>query len=131
MKIPAKSDDAVRTGLALARVWPGRLSADAIASSEGLPWRFVQQILGDLRRAGLVQSRRGPLGGYVLTRAPEEIEIATVLAAVESPLVEPARSPSGREPVGTLWCEVADATHRVLQNCSLGSLLTRGEYDRA
>jgi Rrf2 family protein len=123
MKIPAKSDDAVRAAVALARVWPGQMTADAIATNEELPWRFVQQILSDLRRAGLVQSRRGPHGGYALTRAPDRIDIASVLAAVKSPLVNSACVKNASEPVGSLWSEVSAAAQQILRNRSLGALV--------
>lgn len=57
-----------------------------IASRQRIPARFLEQILLDLKRAGLVESKRGPLGGFRLTRPPAEIPLGEVLRAVEGPL---------------------------------------------
>lgn len=57
-----------------------------IAERQSIPARFLEQIFQDLRRAGLVSSKRGPRGGYQLTRAPAEISLADVFGALEGPL---------------------------------------------
>jgi Rrf2 family iron-sulfur cluster assembly transcriptional regulator len=54
-----------------------------IAERQRIPARFLEQIFQDLRRAGLVSSKRGPRGGYQLTRAPREISLGDVLRAIE------------------------------------------------
>jgi len=57
-----------------------------IAERQNIPARFLEQIFQDLRRAGLVSSKRGPRGGYQLTRAAREITLADILRALEGPL---------------------------------------------
>lgn len=57
-----------------------------IAERQGIPPRFLEQIFQDLRRAGLVSSKRGPRGGYHLTRAAREISVGEIVRAVEGPL---------------------------------------------
>jgi len=57
-----------------------------IASRQRIPARFLEQILLDLKRAGLVESKRGPLGGFRLTRSPAEIPLGEILRVVEGPL---------------------------------------------
>ena len=57
-----------------------------IAERQGVPPRFLEQIFQDLRRAGLVSSKRGPRGGYQLTRLPAEISVGDILAALEGGL---------------------------------------------
>ena len=62
--------------------------AKEIAEVQKIPLRFLEQILQDLRRAGLIEARRGPRGGYALARPPAEISMADVLRAVRGPLEE-------------------------------------------
>jgi Rrf2 family protein len=62
------------------------VTADQIAQAQGIPANFLENILRDLRRGGIVESRRGQQGGYVLARPAEEISIADVIRTVEGPL---------------------------------------------
>lgn len=69
-----------------------------IGSRQGIPARYLEQIFQRLRRAGLVTSKRGPGGGYLLARPPAEITLRAVVEAVEGPLAEGlvAAAPGGR-----------------------------------
>ena len=71
MRISAKADYAVRAAVQLAASADGPTKGDAIAQSQGIPLKFLENILGDLRQAGLVRSQRGSDGGYWLNRPPE------------------------------------------------------------
>ena len=71
MFIPARTDNAVRASVALARAWPAMVKASELSAREGLPLQFLENILGDLRKGGLVCSRRGFHGGYGLARPPD------------------------------------------------------------
>lgn len=62
------------------------LSSSEIAQRQRVPEPFLNQILRKLRRAGLVRSKRGPGGGYLLNRQPEEITLAQVITALEGPI---------------------------------------------
>lgn len=64
----------------------------AIGRRQQIPYRFLEQIFARLRSAGLIQGKRGPGGGYVLTRAPESITLREILEAVEGPLEAEATS---------------------------------------
>jgi Rrf2 family protein len=73
--------------LDLARNWgKGPVLLRRIATSEHLPPRYLEQILGTLRSAGLVSAVRGPRGGYTLARAPEEISMGEIVYALEGEL---------------------------------------------
>lgn len=63
------------------------MKAEAIATVQEIPHKFLEGILGDLRRAGLVTSRRGGSGGYQLARQPAAITVADVIRAVDGPIV--------------------------------------------
>ena len=86
MHITARGDYAVRAAVELAAAGGETLRVSDIAAAQGIPPRFLENILLALRRAGVVQSRRGAEGGFRLAHPPESITIATVLRAVEGPL---------------------------------------------
>lgn len=87
MYISARVDYAVRSLLVLAAA-DEPMRGEAIAAAQDLPTKVVENTLVDLRRAGLVQSRRGPSGGYRLGRPANEIAIADVIRTLEGPLAE-------------------------------------------
>ena len=87
MRISAKADYAVRAAAELAAApGGGPVKGEHLASAQGIPPKFLENILADLRNAGLVRTRRGAEGGYALTRAAGEISVADVMRAVEGPL---------------------------------------------
>src|SRR3954451_5896954 len=88
MRVSAKADYAVRAAAELARASSeGRpVKGERVAEAQGIPLNFLENILGDLRQAGIVRSQRGPEGGYWLARDATEISVAAVLRAVEGPL---------------------------------------------
>ncbi|KAB2976783.1 MULTISPECIES: RrF2 family transcriptional regulator [unclassified Streptomyces] len=87
MHISAKADYAARALLELAREPSRPLTCEAIASSQGVPFRFLKSVVGDLRRAGLVRSQRGCEGGYWLGRPADEITLLDVSRAVDGELI--------------------------------------------
>ena len=88
MRVSAKADYAVRATVELARAHEDGepIKGDRIAVAQGIPIRFLENILGELRQQGLVHSRRGQEGGYWLARKPDDITLAEVIRAVEGPL---------------------------------------------
>lgn len=88
MHVTAKSDYAVRAMLILAAHEPELVKIDTIVETQSMPRKFVEAILGDLRRANLVRSQRGAEGGYGLAKPASEIPIAAIIRAVDGPLAE-------------------------------------------
>jgi Rrf2 family protein len=88
VQISAKVDYAVRALLALTLDPAGRVSGAALAEAQGLPSKFLEGILAELRRASIVVSSRGSEGGYRLARPANEITIADVMRAIDGPLAE-------------------------------------------
>jgi Rrf2 family protein len=86
MRLSAKADYALRASLELASAGEGHVKAEALARAQSIPLRFLEQILLDLKHAGLVASQRGAEGGYWLAKPPIEISLADVIRAVEGPL---------------------------------------------
>lgn len=94
MRTTAKVDYAVRAAIELARSFPADgarpepLTRRAIAEAQGIPSKFLEHILSDLKRSRLVTSARGAEGGYWLSRGPVEISVADIIRAVEGPLAD-------------------------------------------
>ena len=108
--------------------------AKEIAEVQKIPLRFLEQILQDLRRAGVIEARRGPRGGYALARPPAEISMADVLRAVRGPLEEllgveePDDGASGSNDVPALvWGEVGSRLIGVLEQSTLADFIARAE----
>ena len=89
VRITAKVDYAVRAACELAsRADTGPVKGDAISTAQDIPVKFLENILAEMRRAGLVSSQRGAEGGYWLARPAAEISVADIIRAVEGPLAD-------------------------------------------
>ncbi len=89
MRVSAKVDYAVRALAELAAAaGTGPVKGDAIAAAQHIPLRFTENILSDLRRAGVVASQRGAVGGYWLKEPADTITVADVIRYVEGPLAD-------------------------------------------
>jgi Rrf2 family protein len=86
VRTTAKADYAVRAAVELAAAADGPVKAERIAAAQEIPVNFLENILAELKRAGIVDSRRGAAGGYLLARPAAEISLADVIRAVEGPL---------------------------------------------
>ena len=131
MEISAKTDYAVRALLGLAARAPDLVKIDVIITEQKLPRKFVEAILGELRRSGLVRSQRGAEGGYALARPAAEIMLGQVIRAVDGPLAE-VRGLRPHETTYTgvaehlpeVWVAVRASLRRVLDETSLQHVLT-------
>jgi Rrf2 family protein len=86
LRVSAKADYAVRAAIELAVAGDGPVKGERIAQAQDIPLKFLENILLELRHAGLVRSQRGAEGGYWLARPPEEITLAEVIRSVEGPI---------------------------------------------
>ena len=131
MRITARVDYAVRAALELAAAAPGALTAERIATAQGIPARFLQAILGDLQHARLVSSQRGREGGYRLALPPSEISIARVmrieqgfLAEVHGQRPEDVDDPGAARHLSKVWVAAREAYRRVLEQTTLADVVT-------
>ena len=132
MRTTAKADYAVRAAVELAAA--GEMTtAEQIADAQGIPLNFLENILRDLRRAGLVDSRRGQAGGYVLARPAESITVADVIRAVEGPLAnvrgmspETLDYPGAAEKLREVWVALRAGVRSVLEGVTIADV-ARGE----
>jgi Rrf2 family transcriptional regulator, iron-sulfur cluster assembly transcription factor len=122
-------------------------AAKEIAERQQIPLRFLEQILRDLRKAGIVDARRGPRGGYVLARAAPAVTLADVLRAVRGPIEDvfaldgqaPSRTGRRRGPraaardaaesdiTALVWRDVTARLAAVLEGVTLQDFVTRAE----
>ncbi|SDR69190.1 RrF2 family transcriptional regulator [Actinopolymorpha singaporensis] len=130
MQISARADYAVRAMLELAAA-PRTVTAQALADAQGLPHKFLEAILGDLRRAGLVRSLRGAEGGYRLARPAEDIAVGDVIRAVDGPLAgvrgmrpEQASYEGVAANLQTVWVATRAAVRGVLDETSLADVVS-------
>jgi Rrf2 family protein len=132
--ISAKADYAVRAMLTLAEAGTDeRVTVDRLVTSQGLPRKFLEAIMSELRRAGLVQSRRGPEGGFTLARPANEVSVADVLRVIDGPLAEvrglrPERAAytGSAEHLGAVWVAARAGLRSVLEAVTLAHI-TSGE----
>jgi Rrf2 family protein len=86
VRVSAKADYAIRAAVELAAAGEGPVKGERIAQAQAIPPNFLENILADLRNAGIVASRRGAEGGYWLARPAGEVSLADVIRAVDGPL---------------------------------------------
>src|SRR4051795_7824664 len=130
MRISAKADYAVRAATELASAKDGPTKGDAIARAQDIPLRFLENILGDMRQAGIVRSQRGAEGGYWLAKPAKEITVADIIRAVEGPLAagrgeapEDVVFSGSAESLGRVWIAVRASLSAVLENVTLADLV--------
>jgi len=110
MRVSAKSDYALRALIEMAsQDDAAAVSAEQLGKRQDIPHGFLQAILADLRRAGIVISQRGQSGGWRMGRAPSEVSVADVIRAVDGPLV----SVYGLRPEAVTYNETADVLQHV------------------
>ena len=133
-----KARYALRALTALAELEPGAQAQIAeIADEARVPRKFLEQILLDLKKRGLVHSTRGKLGGYTLGRPASEIELAEVIRTIDGPLaLSPCASRMAYRkcddcldadtcPIRKVLLEVRDATADILENRSVASMIEK------
>lgn len=129
MRVSAKVDYALRACAELAAAGEGPVKGDRLSQAQQIPLKFLENILLDLKHAGLVQSQRGAEGGYWLSLPPEEISLAAVIRAVEGPIANVrGQRPETVEYVGPaaslqqVWIAVRANLRSVLEAVSLADL---------
>src|SRR3954465_11536433 len=119
MKVSTRGDYAARALLSLALHGEERpTSVKEIAERTGLPQPYLEQILLAVKGAGLVRSKRGVGGGYVLARPPAEITLAEIVAAVEGPIVTDLAERDHQEGhcvLQNVWVEVSETMRELLE----------------
>ncbi|GAB0103047.1 RrF2 family transcriptional regulator [Nocardia sp. JMUB6875] len=129
MHITAKVDYAVRTLVEIAKAQPDSVKADAIVAAQDIPPKVLESVVSDLRKGGLVTSRRGPDGGYRLARPAAEISIADVIRVAEGPLAsvrgqrpEDVSYPGAAEPLQRVWIGLRVNIRSILERITIADI---------
>jgi Rrf2 family protein len=133
MRVSAKGEYATRAVLHLAIEYPEVVTIHQIAERHRIPVKYLEQILLELKRGGVLTSRRGVHGGYLLSRAPEEISVGEVLQVVDGRFIESSyvrsESESGytdadnaHASLNQIWTEVRIAVRKILFETSFADI---------
>jgi Rrf2 family protein len=130
VRVSARSDYAVRALIEVA-ARPGEpVTAEVVSRAQDIPLKFLLGILGDLRRAGLVRSQRGPSGGYLMDRDPSSITVADIMRAVDGPLAsvqgsrpESMTYPGAAAKLQEVWVALRASLRTVLEAVTLADLV--------
>ncbi len=131
MRVSLKTTYAIQAALDLALGEDREpVRTKAIARRQGIPARFLEQVLNAMKKAGLVQSLRGAQGGYQLNKQPEDISLAAIVEALDGPLAGNTRIARGRggpkpDTLSEIWERVRQAELDVLNSVTLKDLATR------
>ena len=133
MQVSARADYALRAAAELARAaveGKGPLKGERISEAQGIPRKFMENILLDLKHSGIVRTQRGATGGYWLARPAEETTLADVIRAVEGPLAnvrgefpESVEYRGAARPLTEVWIAVRANLRAVLETVTLVDLV--------
>ena len=131
MNISAKADYAICAAVALAAAdGDAPVKGEALARSQDIPTKFLENIMGDLRKAGIVSSQRGAVGGYWLARPADEVTLADVIRAVDGPLAnvrgtrpEQTAYQGVTESLVEVWIAVRASLRSVLEAVTLADVV--------
>jgi Rrf2 family protein len=129
--ITARADYAVRAVIQLAAL-PGRTATrHHLAEAQEIPGKFLETILGDLRRAGILEAQRGASGGYHLAADPADLTLAELIRAAEGPLAavrgmppEDTSYPGPAAPLTEVWVAVRASLRDVLEQTTVADVLS-------
>lgn len=137
MKISAKCEYALRAILDLAGFFPGeRVHLTDLSNRRSIPLKFLDQIMLMLRKGGFVQSKKGPNGGYSLTREPSAITLGEVIRCIDGPVYPGDGEDAARASSCTgvsdcvlvdVWKQVDDAISGVIDRIDFKELKEREE----
>lgn len=137
MYISAKVDYAVRALCTLADADGRAVTAESLAKAQGLPAKFLESILNDMRRAGLLVSQRGADGGYRLSRPAKQISVADVIRPLDGPLAEvrglrpeAASYEGSAERLRDVWVAVRASLRQVLEQVTIADIVA-GDLPRS
>lgn len=138
MRLSARSEYGLLALIDLAAAADGRpMATRELAENRGIPSAFLEQLLADLRRAGIVRATRGPRGGFTLTRDAAEITALEIVEALEGPIAPSVCTPAGcaREEgcaAASVWSDVSGAVRTALSAFTLARLASeQARLDRA
>ena len=131
MRLSARADYALRAAIELAAADTGHVTADQLARAQQIPGKFLETILTQLRRAGLIRSQRGPDGGFWLARPAGAISLADIIRVIDGQLLgvrgerpENISYPGVAEPLRQVWIALRANERAVLEQVTLADIVS-------
>jgi Rrf2 family protein len=131
MRLSARADYALRAAIELAAAQDGHVTAEQLAQAQNIPGKFLETILTQLRRAGLVRSQRGPDGGFWLARPADQITLADIIRAIDGQLLgvrgerpENIEYPGSAAPLQRVWIALRANERAVLETVTLADVVS-------
>jgi Rrf2 family protein len=131
MRLSARADYALRAAIEIATISDSHVTAEQVARAQQIPVKFLETILTQLRRAGLVRSQRGPDGGFWLARPADEITLADIIRAIDGQLLgvrgerpENVGYIGAAEPLQRVWIALRASERAILEEVTLGQIVS-------
>ena len=131
MRLSARADYALRAAIEIATISDSHVTAEQVARAQQIPVKFLETILTQLRRAGLVRSQRGPDGGFWLARPADEITRADIIRAIDGQLLgvrgerpENIGYIGAAEPLQRVWIALRASERAILEEVNLGQIVS-------
>lgn len=131
MHVTAKADYALRAVVELALRDGAMVTRERLASEQQIPTKFLEAILAELTKSGILTARRGANGGYLLGRRPESITVADVIRAVDGPLAgvrgerpEDLQYPQSSAALREVWVAARASLRLVLETITVADVAT-------
>jgi Rrf2 family protein len=131
VRVSAKTDYAVRALLELAVAGDGPVKGERLAEAQAIPLKFLENILTDLRHAGIIRAQRGAEGGYWLARDPGTVTVGEVIRAVDGPLAsvrgeapEDVAYNGAAEHLRTVWVALRASMRSVVDEITLEDVVS-------
>lgn len=130
MRLSARADYALRAAIELAAAKDGHVTSEQLAKAQQIPAKFLEAIMTQLRRAGLVRSQRGPDGGFWLARPPDETSLADIIRVIDGPLLgvrgerpENLGYVGAAAPLQKVWIALRANERAILEEVTLAHLI--------
>jgi Rrf2 family protein len=131
MRLSARADYALRAAIEIAAVSSGHVTAEQVARAQRIPVKFLETILTQLRRAGLVRSQRGPDGGFWLAKPAGQITLADIIRAIDGQLLgvrgerpENIDYIGAAEPLQRVWIALRASERAILEEVTLDQIVS-------
>jgi len=131
MRLSARADYALRAAIELAASSADHTTAEQLAQAQHIPGKFLEAILTQLKRSGLVRSQRGPDGGFWLAKPASEISLADIIRAIDGPLVgvrgqrpEQIGYVGAAQPLQDVWIALRASERAILEQVTLEHLVS-------
>jgi Rrf2 family protein len=127
MKFSTKGEYGLRLAVNLGKNYPQRKSVGDISAEENISLKYLERLIGELRKNNLVESLKGKNGGYILTKDPKEIPVGEVIEIMEGPLTSKCANTNCGHikncPSSLVWIKLEQAIKKTLYDIKLSDLI--------